>query len=63
MDNTPIPPHPEVEEWNTKYAIGQRVRYWPGVRKGEGILSKTRTPAFPDTMGPLCEAPCSRCAP
>lgn len=35
-----------ADEWNGTHFVGTPVRYWPGVREGEGILSKTRSPAW-----------------
>jgi hypothetical protein len=35
-----------VDDWNARYPIGTPVRYWPGVKRGEGHESKTRTPAW-----------------
>ena len=35
----------EARTWNARHAVGTRVVYWPGLRKGEGITSSTRTPA------------------
>ena len=32
-------------EWNAQYPIGTEVRFWPGLREGDGQLSRTRTPA------------------
>lgn len=34
-----------VEDWNQKYPLGTPVRYWTGVREGEGKEGKTRTEA------------------
>lgn len=34
-----------VDDWNSKHTIGQRVRYWRGVREGTGVESVTRTDA------------------
>lgn len=38
-------PQYEVDAFNALYSIGQRVRYWPGAREGDGIVSNTRTEA------------------
>ena len=27
-----------VEIWNQSWPVGKAVRYWPGLRKGEGVL-------------------------
>ena len=35
----------EVNTFNEKYPVGTPVRYWPGLREGEGKLSKTRSQA------------------
>lgn len=34
------------EKWNKIYEVGTRVRYWRGVREGEGVVSKTRSSAW-----------------
>lgn len=31
--------------WNSAHPVGTRVVYWPGLRKGKGVTSSTRTPA------------------
>ena len=31
--------------WNTNFPEGVSVRYWPGMRDGNGIVSSTRSPA------------------
>lgn len=31
--------------WNEQWKIGVKVRYWPGEKEGEGIVSWTRTAA------------------
>lgn len=36
-------------EFNRLHPVGTPVRYWPGVRQGEGRISTTRTPAW--TLG------------
>lgn len=33
----------EADEWNDQHLIGTTVRYWTGIREGEGRLSKTRS--------------------
>lgn len=35
----------EVEAFNLKTPIGTDVRYWPGVREGEGRIGRTRSAA------------------
>lgn len=35
----------EVERWNKAHPIGTPVRFWPGIREGEGRTSRTRTEA------------------
>jgi hypothetical protein len=32
-------------DWNAHYPIGTDVRFWPGLREGDGQVSKTRTRA------------------
>lgn len=32
--------------FNDAHPVGTPVRYWRGIRQGEGTLSKTRTPAW-----------------
>lgn len=32
--------------FNEAHPVGTPVRYWPGVREGDGIESVTRTPAW-----------------
>ena len=34
-----------VETWNAAHPIGTPVRYWTGVREGDGKTSKTRSEA------------------
>ena len=34
-----------VETFNAQHPVGTAVRYWRGVRAGEGVLSATRSPA------------------
>jgi hypothetical protein len=36
----------QVHEWNVLHPPGTHVRYWPGVRDGDGILSRTRSEAL-----------------
>jgi hypothetical protein len=31
-----------VDDWNAKHPVGTPVRYWSGLRQGEGTLSETR---------------------
>jgi hypothetical protein len=38
-----------AEQWNERYPIGTPVRCWPGFREGEGMVTRTRTPAW--TLG------------
>ncbi|WP_232676708.1 DUF1643 domain-containing protein [Nocardioides sp. R-C-SC26] len=40
------PPEAAAAEFNAKHPVGTRVRYWPGAREGEGIVSTTRTTAW-----------------
>lgn len=35
-----------AERWNRKRLIGTFVRYWPGQRDGEGLVSRTTGRAF-----------------
>lgn len=35
----------QVSDWNSKHKIGTRVRYWPGMREGEGRIGTTKTEA------------------
>lgn len=35
----------KVDSFNKRNPVGTAVRYWPGVREGEGIESKTRSEA------------------
>lgn len=35
-----------AELWNELYPVGTPVRYWSGIRKGKGVLTKTRAPAW-----------------
>jgi len=37
---------PKTERFNALHPVGTPVRYWPGVRSGEGRESVTRTPAW-----------------
>jgi hypothetical protein len=34
-----------VEAWNARHPVGTRVRYWTGLREGEGVESATRSRA------------------
>lgn len=34
-----------VDRWNADHPVGTPVCYWPGLRKGDGVWSNTRTPA------------------
>lgn len=36
----------EVERFNQLHPVGTPVRYWPGIRAGDGRESRTRTPAW-----------------
>lgn len=42
-----------VAEWNAKHPVGTLVKYWPGVRQGEGKQGRTRSEA-----SILCGEPC-----
>lgn len=33
-------------DWNARYRMGDPVRYWPGVREGEGTESRLRSAAW-----------------
>jgi hypothetical protein len=46
------PAGPSVAEWNALYRPGVRVRYWSGIREGEGRTSRTRSEAWD-----LCGSP------
>ena len=35
-----------VREFNANHPIGQRVRFWNGVREGSGLVGNTYQPAF-----------------
>jgi hypothetical protein len=35
----------KINRFNKDNPVGSRVRYWTGVREGDGILSKVRAPA------------------
>jgi hypothetical protein len=35
-----------VAAFNEQHPVGTPVRYWPGVRQGDGCESVTRTPAW-----------------
>lgn len=35
----------EIDRFNEKCPVGSRVRYWTGLREGEGVESKTRSEA------------------
>ena len=35
-----------ADEFNRRYPVGTRVRYWPGDTTGPGVESRTRTPAW-----------------
>lgn len=35
----------EIDRFNKKCPVGGKVRYWTGLREGDGALSKTRTEA------------------
>ena len=43
----------KVERFNERYPVGTPVRYWPGIRHGDGRESVTRTPAWL-----VCGKPC-----
>ena len=36
----------EVDRFNKKAMVGAPVRYWTGLREGDGVVSKTRTEAM-----------------
>ena len=36
----------EVEAWNRLHPVGVTVRYWRGLREGEGAISRTRSAAW-----------------
>lgn len=36
----------KVVEFNEAHPVGTPVRYWKGIHEGEGIESRTRTPAL-----------------
>lgn len=36
----------EAEGWNKKHPVGTPVRFWPGVREGDGRLGATRSAAW-----------------
>lgn len=36
----------EAAEFNDRYPVGTKVRYWPGLREGEGIEGHTRSIAW-----------------
>lgn len=38
-------PVEEAEQFNKHWPVGTTVRYWTGLREGEGKLSRTRTAA------------------
>ena len=40
-----------MTRFNERYPVGTPVRYWPGVREGEGRESVTRTPAWLEYLG------------
>lgn len=42
-----------ADEFNSVHPVGARVRYWPGVRTGEGASSQTRTPAWNIAQTPV----------
>ncbi|WP_175008139.1 hypothetical protein [Cellulosimicrobium sp. TH-20] len=35
----------KAQEFNATHPVGTPVRYWPQPRTGEGVQSRTRTPA------------------
>lgn len=35
----------KAEDFNKQYPVGQKVRYWKGLRHGDGEVSRTRTEA------------------
>jgi hypothetical protein len=42
----------QIESFNKKNPVGTPVRYWPGVKQGAGVESKTRSEAWD-----LCGSP------
>jgi hypothetical protein len=40
-----------VSAWNAKHPIGTAVRFWPGVKEGDGRLGATRSEAYVDSAG------------
>lgn len=34
-----------VDDWNEHHPVGTQVRYWKGVREGDGRISRTRSRA------------------
>lgn len=36
----------KAQKFNAAHPVGTPVRYWPGLRRGDGIESVTRTPAW-----------------
>lgn len=42
----PIRPADIAARWNSDHPVGTPVLYWPGVLKGPGRASRTRTPAW-----------------
>lgn len=39
----------KAQAFNDRNAVGTKVLYWPGAKRGDGIESVTRTPAW--TLG------------
>lgn len=40
----------KVTAWNEAHPIGTPVRYWPGVKTGDGLVSRTRSAAWTLSM-------------
>lgn len=38
-------PSSQAATWNIKYPVGKPVRYWTGLREGDGVRSRTITKA------------------
>lgn len=42
-----------ADEFNVAHPVGTPVHYWPGLRHGEGTVSRTRTPAWTIAQTPV----------
>lgn len=42
-----------ADDFNATYPVGTPVRYWPGIRRGDGTASRTRTPAWDIAQTPV----------